>query len=107
YSGLVQAEGHGQPTDPASDDDHFHARAALVSLRGRPHVLHGLEVGKLYAIELAIHFFDFANVDIVDYVAGLRVDRHRAARAFPTHTPLIADISVLLSAEPLLFFNAS
>src|SRR5262245_5970944 len=59
--------------------------AALVSLRSGPHVFHGFEGGKLYTIELATHLFDFADVDIVDHVTSLAINRHRAARTFPSH----------------------
>src|SRR5262249_31071948 len=56
-------------------------------------VLHGglegildvLDLVELDVDELAAHPLYPTNVDGLDHVTGLRIDRHRAARAFPTH----------------------
>src|SRR5215470_13898473 len=38
------------------------------------------------AVKCAINFLDPANVDVLNHVAGLWIDRHRAAWAFPRHS---------------------
>src|SRR5258708_38576585 len=48
-------------------------------------VLHGIEGRELHGVELAIHLLDLADVDVLDDVARLRVDRDRSARALPLH----------------------
>ena len=46
---------------------------------------HGRVSGELHAVELPVHFLDFADVDVLHDVARLRVDRNRPPRAFPGH----------------------
>src|SRR6516225_2988820 len=46
-------------------------------------ILDGLERLELDVVELAIDLLDLADVDVLHDVAGLRIDRNRAARAFP------------------------
>src|SRR6201995_318114 len=55
---------------------------SLLGLAGVLHVREGLE---LDIVELAVLLLDLADVDVLDDVARLRVDRDRAARALPLH----------------------
>src|SRR5437660_1367173 len=53
-------------------------------LRGRlDRVLHVVVGGELDVVELAVLLLDLADIDVLDDVARLRIDRHRAARALP------------------------
>src|SRR6266436_5524926 len=55
------------------------------SLLGLARILDGLEGLELDIIELAVDLLDLADVDVLHDVAGVRIDRDRAARAFPIH----------------------
>src|ERR1039458_6193108 len=55
---------------------------SLLRLAG---VLDGLESLEFDVVEFAVDLFDLADVDVLNDVAGLRIDRDRAARAFPLH----------------------
>src|SRR5882762_2615691 len=55
---------------------------SLLRLAG---VLDGLEGLEFDIIEFAVDFLDLADVDVLHDVAGFRIDRNRAARAFPLH----------------------
>src|ERR1035437_8000291 len=55
---------------------------SLLRLAG---VLDGLEGLEFDVVELAVDLLDLADVDVLHDVAGLRIDRDRAARAFPLH----------------------
>src|SRR4030081_2472435 len=67
------------------------SRFAPHRIRGtrRPLLLHlqrildRIEGRELDVVELALHLLDLADVDVLDDVAGLRIDRDRAARAAP------------------------
>src|SRR5882757_3272192 len=56
--------------------------ASLLGLAG---VLDGVEGLELDIVELAVDLLDLADIDVLHDVAGIRVDRDRAARAFPLH----------------------
>src|ERR1039457_961492 len=55
---------------------------SLLRLAG---VLDGLEGLEFDVVELAVDLLDLADIDVLHDVAGLRIDRDRAARAFPLH----------------------
>src|SRR5580704_1085792 len=55
----------------------------LLLLRRLDRILDVREGGKFDVVELAALLLDFADVDVLDDVAGVRIDRDRAARAFP------------------------
>src|SRR5262249_35437460 len=46
-------------------------------------VFDGVEGRELDIVKLALHLLDLADVDVLDDVARLRIDRDRSARAFP------------------------
>src|SRR4051794_10277310 len=50
---------------------------------GLAEILDGLEGRELDVIELAVDLLDLPDVDVLHDVAGLGVDRDRAARALP------------------------
>src|SRR3954468_15969645 len=50
-------------------------------LLGLPRVLHVLDDVELHVPQLAVLLLHLAQVDVLDDVAGLRVDEHRAPRA--------------------------
>src|SRR6478609_7956965 len=54
----------------------------LFSLAG---VFHGLKRLEFDVVEFAVDLLDLADVDVLHDVAGFRIDRDRAARAFPLH----------------------
>src|SRR5882762_3769642 len=58
------------------------ASPSLLRLAG---ILHRLESRELHVVEFAVDLLDLADVDVLDDVAGFRIDRDRAARAFPLH----------------------
>src|SRR6266699_6061346 len=53
------------------------------SLLGLAGVLDGLECLELDVVEFTVDLLDLADVDVLHDVAGFRIDRDRAARAFP------------------------
>src|SRR5882762_9630889 len=58
------------------------AQISLLRLAG---VLDGLEGREFDVVELAVDLLYLADVDVLHDVAGFRIDRDRAARAFPLH----------------------
>src|SRR5262245_2304251 len=54
-------------------------------LRRLHRVLDGLERRELHIVQLAAGLLDLTHVDVLDDVAGLRIDRDRPARALPLH----------------------
>src|SRR5947208_3781899 len=56
------------------------ASPSLLRLAG---ILHRLEGREFDVVEFAVDLLDLADVDILHDVAGFRIDRDRAARAFP------------------------
>src|SRR6185312_8110488 len=48
-------------------------------------ILHRLKSREFDVVEFAVDLLDLADVDVLHDVAGFRVDRDRAARAFPLH----------------------
>src|SRR4051812_13418572 len=56
--------------------------ASLLGLAG---ILHRLEGREFDVVEFAVDLLDLADVDVLHDVAGFRIDRDRAARAFPLH----------------------
>src|SRR5437879_5774374 len=56
-----------------------------VSLLGLAGILNRLEGREFDVVEFAVDLLDLADVDVLDDVAGFRIDRDRAARAFPLH----------------------
>src|SRR5215813_2694836 len=52
-------------------------------LRRLDRILDVLEGGELDVVELAVLLLDLADVDVLDDVAGVRIDRDRTARALP------------------------
>src|SRR5271155_5461525 len=48
-------------------------------------ILDVVELGNHHVPDSAIHLLGTANIDRLDDVAGLGVDRHRPARAVPAH----------------------
>src|SRR5437870_2657331 len=59
-------------------------------------VLYVLELGDFHVADLAANLLDAANVDRVDDVARVGIDRDRAARAFPFHAFDRADETVAI-----------
>src|ERR1700693_4997516 len=57
-------------------------RASLLGLAG---VLDRLKSLEFDVIEFAVDLLDLADMDVLDDVAGIRIDRDRAARALPFH----------------------
>src|SRR3979490_2224151 len=55
---------------------------SLLRLAG---VLDGFKSLELDVVEFAVDLLDLADVDVLHDVAGFRIDRDRAARAFPPH----------------------
>src|SRR5438067_5721688 len=53
--------------------------------RALARIFHRLESRELDIVELAVLLLDTADVDVLHDVAGLRIDRDRAARALPRH----------------------
>src|SRR5579871_5043298 len=80
----------GLCTRPSRDRRAVAARARwMICSLGRgglEWVLHGRILVELDVVELAVAALDLANVDVLDDVARLRVDRDRATRAFPRHS---------------------
>src|SRR3979409_2729976 len=63
-----------------------HPRSPPLSfLGGFDRILDGLEGRELDVVELAVLLLDLADIDVLDDVAGVRIDRDRTARAFPFH----------------------
>src|ERR1700744_1214479 len=48
-------------------------------------ILHVRNGRELDIVELAVLLLDLADIDVLDDVAGVRIDRDRAARALPLH----------------------
>src|SRR5208282_5908913 len=72
-------------------------------LRGSFHrVLHVRKSLELGVPELPVYLFDLAHVDVVHDVAGVRIDRDRAARAFPGHALHRCDQSVAVGVAARL-----
>src|SRR5262245_62706123 len=61
------------------------APAVLGLLLHFQRVFDGVEGRELDIVKLALHLLDLADVDVLDDVARLRIDRDRSARAFPFH----------------------
>src|SRR5579871_1976110 len=62
------------------------ARPSSIRLHARLHgILDVLDFVELDIDERAVHLLDAADVDVLDDVARLRIDRDRAARALPRH----------------------
>src|ERR1700745_3293750 len=55
------------------------------SLLGLAGILHRLEGREFDVVEFAVDLLDLADVNVLHDVAGFRIDRDRAARAFPLH----------------------
>src|ERR1700694_3540926 len=55
------------------------------SLLGLSGILDGLKSLEFDVIEFAVDLLDLGDVDVLYDVAGFRIDRDRAARAFPLH----------------------
>src|SRR6266850_4040114 len=77
-------------SDPESRDSGFSSamRPGMTtspSLLGLAGILHRLEGREFYVVEFAVDLLDLADVDVLHDVAGFRIDRDRAARAFPLH----------------------
>src|SRR5262249_13957093 len=49
-------------------------------------VFDGVEGGELDIVKLAVDLLDFADIDVLDDLARLRVNGNRPARAFPFHS---------------------
>src|SRR3954452_25571713 len=64
-------------TDPAME------RSPAISFFRFAGVLDGFEGLEFDVVEFTVNLFDLTDIDILYDVAGLRVDRDRAARAFP------------------------
>src|SRR6516225_5067734 len=63
-------------------------------------ILHVLEFGNFHVADLAIHLLHPADINGVDDVPRLRIDRDRAARAFPAHALYGADQAVAVHLSP-------
>src|SRR5262245_64866127 len=48
-------------------------------------VLDRVELRELDVVELAVDLLDLADIDVLDDLAGVRINRDRPARAFPLH----------------------
>src|SRR5580698_11431930 len=71
---------------PRNDDPICRAARRLArSLLGLAGILDGLKGLELDVVEFAVDLLDLADVDVLHDVAGFRIDRDRAARAFPLH----------------------
>src|SRR5216684_1858968 len=54
--------------------------------RGFHRVLNSLKGSELDIVELAVDPLDLADINVLDDVPRLRIDRYRSARALPFHT---------------------
>src|SRR5262245_38348735 len=63
----------------------------LLHLQG---VLDRIELRELDVVELAVDLLDLADIDVLDDLAGVRIDRDRPARALPRHALHRADQGV-------------
>src|SRR5580704_129382 len=59
--------------------------AVAASLLGLAGILHRRKRREFDIVEFAVDLLDLADVDVLHDVARLRIDRDRAARAFPLH----------------------
>src|SRR5438034_5056458 len=77
------------------------------SLLGLAGILHRLEGREFDVVEFAVDLLDLADVDVLHDVAGFRIDRDRAARAFPLHALHGSDkgVAVRLAAALLQRFK--
>src|SRR3974377_308861 len=66
-------------------------------------IFHLVIAHELYVVEFAIHFLNAANVDILDDVTRVRVDRDRSARTFPGHAFHRVDERVAVGRALCLF----
>src|ERR1700712_1460281 len=66
-------------------------------------ILDGLEGLEFDVVKFAVDLLDLADIDVLHDVAGFRIDRDRAARAFPLHPLHGADqgIAIGLAARLL------
>src|SRR5437764_15426057 len=84
------------PTLPRWGRDQTAAGQGTLLLRGLGRILDGLESSELDVVELVADLLDLADVDVLHDVARLRIDRDRAARAFPRHALHGADERIAL-----------
>src|SRR3954469_1390775 len=61
------------------------APRTAASLLGLAGILHRLKSREFDVVQFAVDLLDLADVDVLHDVAGFRIDRDRAARAFPLH----------------------
>src|SRR6202140_1043262 len=87
HSGAVRntepgIQGHNReiPGSRASSRPGMTTAASLLGLAG---VFHGLKGLEFDVVEVAVDLLDLADVDVLHDVAGFRIDRDWAARAFP------------------------
>src|SRR5271155_3567761 len=59
--------------------------ALAASLLGLAGILDRIEFREFDVVEFAVDLLDLADIDVLHDVAGLRIDRDGAARAFPLH----------------------
>src|ERR1700716_4152647 len=85
---------------PNVNADHAGACQSLLRLAS---VFHGLESLEFDVVELAVDLFDLADIDVLHDVAGFRIDRDRAARAFPLHPLHRLDQAIAVGLTPGLF----
>src|SRR5262245_16682161 len=83
YGGVSEASGASQRRGLTRVARAFWR--SLVLLRGLHRVLDRGEGGEFDVVKLAVLFLDLADIDVLNNVARLRIDRDRAARALPAH----------------------
>src|SRR3981081_4888186 len=74
----------------------------LSLLGGFDRILDGLEGRELDVVEFAVLLLDLADIDVLDDVAGVRIDRDRTARAFPFHPLHGGDQPIAVGLAPRL-----
>src|SRR6266545_2859763 len=80
--GMTLIEQSQRPTCTNARQRRTPKPSSLLRLAG---ILDGLEGREFDVVEFAVDLLDLADVDVLHDVAGFRIDRDRAARAFPLH----------------------
>src|SRR5208283_3979530 len=91
HANTTFAEEDADGRDKPVHDRKVKPRGSSVSGR-LERVLDGFDRRELDIVQLAVDPFDPSDIDVLDDVAGLRVDRNGTARACPAR-PFIAAIS--------------
>src|SRR5436305_11825848 len=78
-------DGRDQPGHDVDGAERMPGMTASPSLLRLAGILHRLEGREFDVVEFAVDLLDLADVDVLHDVTGFRIDRDRAARAFPLH----------------------